>query len=176
MIGDKRVLVVEDDPTIYPILVRMIQRLNPRVDVEFAVSAEGAEDLLRGLRQKYDVIVSDVGLAGKKTGVDLVNDCYFEIGPVPFVLTSANREFKSRLPFLPKPFRYEDLYEKLAPFLDANAPNEAERTGKIEMDRAAPKVRFQWMIFGMAALFAVTFYLLLSGDMGHLRLLPWLAR
>jgi hypothetical protein len=39
----KRVLIVEDDRAIYPILSRMIERINGNAGIEFVASAEDAE-------------------------------------------------------------------------------------------------------------------------------------
>lgn len=168
MLNEKRVLIVEDDPTIYPILARMIHRLNPRVDIEFTVSAEGAQDLLQGLRQKYDVILSDISLAGKKTGIDLANETYSALAPVPIVLTSSTPGFKSRLPFLAKPFRYEELVEKLAPYLDADAPSEEARTGKPDIFALPGDRRAEQITFLASLALALSFYFLLSGELIHL--------
>ncbi|MBC7385461.1 MAG: hypothetical protein H7301_04750 [Cryobacterium sp.] len=44
---EKRILLVDDDFTIYPLLKRVIHRLNPDVSIEFADTAELAGDLLK---------------------------------------------------------------------------------------------------------------------------------
>jgi two-component SAPR family response regulator len=170
MLDLKRILVVEDDPTVYPLISRMVHRLNPNVGIDFALSVEGAENILHDSVRKYDVILTDIGLAGSKTGVDLVNEVCFSSVPVPFVLTSANREFKSRLPFLPKPFRYEDFAEKLAPYLDENAPSEEERTGKTQILAPESDRRIEQWAFATLAILGAAFYVLLTTDLVKLPL------
>jgi DNA-binding NtrC family response regulator len=173
MLNQKRVLVVEDDPTLYPILTRMFHRLNSKIDVEFALSAEGAEDLLLGLDQKYDVVVSDIGLAGKKTGSDLVNDVYFKGKAPPFVLTSGNRDYETRLPFLPKPIRYEDFAEKLSVYVGEDAVPAEVRTGQASIHGSKRRKKIELLTIGALLAFALTFYAVLTTQIEHLPLSGW---
>lgn len=164
MIQEKNILVVEDDVTVYPILTRMIHRMNPNAHVQFAASAEAAEIQLKGFRQKFDVILSDIGLAGEKTGFDLLNNCHFEIAPIPVVLTSGTRHPLVAAPFLIKPFRYENVFEKLSPYLNQNAPRPQsyDHSEKI------------W--FASLAVILTTFFVLVGGQMEHFPLVSNILR
>jgi response regulator of citrate/malate metabolism len=118
MATEKLVLVVEDDATVYPLVRAMILKLNPMAVIDYADSAEKASALVLGASaKKYDVIFSDVNLAGEKNGVDLVKDVYFKTGLTPIVLASADKEFTTHLPFLLKPLRFEDFAERMGPYL-----------------------------------------------------------
>jgi response regulator of citrate/malate metabolism len=125
----KRILIVEDDLTIYPLISRMVQQVNPHAVIEFAASAEKAQELIRDPARKYAVILSDVHLAGAKTGLDLVKESYFTSGRTPMVLASADTEFQTRLPYLAKPFRADEVANILRPFLDDDAAPVKTRGG-----------------------------------------------
>ena len=161
----KRVLIVEDDRAIYPVLTRMIGRMNREVFIEFAASAEDGEWMIRSASQAFDVIVADISLEGTKTGIDLVNECYFNIKSIPCVLTSANRDLDTRIPFLAKPYRYEDFYEKLSPYLASDAPTEEERTGKTRFDPSIWERVAKRLTFVSIALLALAFFAYLGVQM-----------
>ena len=130
----KRILIVEDDLTIKPILERMLEKLSPGITVDWATSAEAAlTRLAEGSQRRtrvaalrnlldpyYSVVLSDVRLAGEKSGIDLVDDCFAQSIPVRFVLASAQSAVDSPLPFLPKPFRMDDVRGLLGPYLEGN--------------------------------------------------------
>ncbi|MBC7386309.1 MAG: hypothetical protein H7301_09150 [Cryobacterium sp.] len=124
------------------------------MEIDFADSAETATDQIRLRTGLYTVVLSDIQLAEKKSGVDLVNECYFGMTNVPFVLTSGQRGFNSRWPFLKKPLRYDSFAETLSPYLDENAPSANERTGKTQILRPKKEKGFEQFAFvAVAALF-----------------------
>ncbi|MBS1963228.1 MAG: response regulator [Bdellovibrionales bacterium] len=130
----KLALVVEDDPMIYPLIKAMFNKLNPQTTLEFADSAEKAAELLLGpSAKKYDVILSDLQLAGQKSGVDLVKEVYFKTGRTPFVLTTGKEDYNTHLPFLKKPLRYEDFAERIGPFLTGDAAAPKKSGGKLPL-------------------------------------------
>lgn len=114
----KHVLIVEDDTAVYPLIQRMTLTLNPNAQIVFVDSAEKATELLLGPNaKKYDVVLADLNLAGKKNGVDLVKDVFFKSKRTPFVLATVDKDFVTHLPFLLKPFRYPEFSERMAPYL-----------------------------------------------------------
>lgn len=118
----KRILVVEDDLSLKPILQPMILKIQPKARIDWLTSAEEAFDRLNIHRGAYDVVLSDISLAGEKSGIDLVEDCYQNRISAQFVLTSGSDDISTRLPFLHKPLKLADVDALLGPFLKAHKP------------------------------------------------------
>jgi len=127
-----RVLIVEDDQGCEKILEKIIRSVDPHARVDWVDSGEAAALTLVQERSKgtpYDLVIADVFLAGKLTGVDLWR-IYLEYYPCPpLVLTSslpASRVLEqlgdgAELPvFLPKPF-YADECRRIVKCFMANA-------------------------------------------------------
>lgn len=105
------ILVVEDDLSLRPILEKFFKRVDSKIHIQWATSAE---DATRGLKEhNVDLILSDYTLAGKNTGLDLWDYCAQSCPKTPFVITSAlsPQQFYKRVgrtrscpAFLPKPF------------------------------------------------------------------------
>jgi CheY-like chemotaxis protein len=127
---NRKILIVEDDLTHQAVLLRMIHKIDPSVEVDWSVSAEDAFVKLSerqshadsagpvvGWSRGYDVVLCDVGLAGKKSGFDLVDDCRKSQLSTSFVMASGNDGISTAMPFLPKPFRYSDVEKMLSPFI-----------------------------------------------------------
>lgn len=69
-----QVLIVEDDLTFKPLWESVFSQSCPNVKLDWATTQELAEILIRRRFRKndpYDLIVSDIFLAGQGTGVDL---------------------------------------------------------------------------------------------------------
>jgi hypothetical protein len=67
-------LVVEDDIGVQLMWERMIDAVDPEATILWATTEEGAEILIRDEARSgndFDIVVADVMLAGKKTGIDL---------------------------------------------------------------------------------------------------------
>src|SRR5262245_10655070 len=97
----RKILVVEDDLALQPLIQRMVSKINPDSIVDWTTNAEEALELLEQDRG-YDVVLSDVRLEGQKTGVDLVEECWRKNLSANIILTSGNADFHTQLPFLPK--------------------------------------------------------------------------
>jgi CheY-like chemotaxis protein len=115
---EKRVLIVEDDSSLKPILTRMVERIEPLSTVDWVTSGEEAirvlrRGLLHGNQRTYDLIISDVSLDGHRSGVDLVHACHQAEIPTPVILTSSRWIVDPSVPFLPKPITF-DAFEKCA--------------------------------------------------------------
>ncbi|MDA0367461.1 MAG: PAS domain-containing protein, partial [Proteobacteria bacterium] len=114
----QHVLLVEDNETLREMVEEMIVALGYRVDV--AADAATAMDLLRG-PSRYDVLFSDVMLAGGMSGADLADYVNEKWPDVRTILTSGYDRSAApagtdtpRHRYLPKPFRIKDLSEVLS--------------------------------------------------------------
>ena len=132
---ERNILIVEDDPTTQRILLKMVQKINPHAKVDLATSAEEAMiKLTRDPNGKkfekneaaplYHLVISDIGLAGIKSGLDLVNECVWQDVSTHFVLTSGDTTFESHHPFMPKPLRFSDVEACIGPYLRDSDVNE----------------------------------------------------
>lgn len=91
-----RVLVVEDDPTSEALWDYIVRRVDPVATLAWASTVLEAEDLFHaGFREKrpFQVVVSDIYLSGRLTGIDLWRRLYPAIG-WSMVLTSSIDESK----------------------------------------------------------------------------------
>ncbi len=104
-----RILVVEDDRELEPLVRRAAGTLAPPVAVDWCTNTEAAHDLLA--TGFYDAVISDWRLDGDLSGIALRSEC-FELQPqAVFAMTSAyplSRYLYSvggrATPFLAKPF------------------------------------------------------------------------
>jgi signal transduction histidine kinase/FixJ family two-component response regulator len=134
----KRVLVVEDEPTVARLISDVLEDEGFQVDALW----DGHEALERAARETYDLVICDMrmpGLDGQhfyetlaSTGNPLWKRFLFVTGDV---LSSHTHEFLERhhLPHVAKPFRVEELTEKVRRVLLEGRPSElssepAERT------------------------------------------------
>lgn len=87
-----RVLIVEDDPACEMILKQIILSIDPAARIDWVDSGEAAALTLvqeRARGEPYNLVIADVFLNGKLTGVDLWR-MYREFYPAPpVVLTSS---------------------------------------------------------------------------------------
>jgi DNA-binding NtrC family response regulator len=104
-----RILVVEDDRDLEPLVRRSVGTLEPRVTVDWCTSAEQARRLL--CVRYYDAVLADYQLEGTRAGLSLRSDCW-ELQPqATFAMTSSyplseylHSVGRPGSPFLPKPF------------------------------------------------------------------------
>ncbi len=129
----KRFLVVEDDFAGQPIWEVIIRKLEPQAIIRWATSSEEAEILIEKAIQDdeaFDIIVSDIFLAGKETGLDLWKK--FHGHSAEFLLTSGMdwKEFVKMVDdvgdikpcLLQKPFRVADGVRTLATVMATDRP------------------------------------------------------
>src|SRR5262249_34807362 len=124
-----RVLVVEDEPTVAQLIADVLQDEGMRVDVLL----DGREALDRATRESYDLVICDMkmpGLGGQRfyrslqrTSNPLRERFLFVTGDV---MAAQTREFleRNRLPHVAKPFRVEELTEKVRAVLRTQAERE----------------------------------------------------
>lgn len=131
----RHVFVIEDDIELSTVLERILRAIDPRVEIEWATSAEEATARLarRAQRTKampYDLIVADIFLEGQKTGLDFWRTCSQVYPDIPLVVTSAlpvDKYFTTlgpgtiAPPFLAKPFSMSEckhLFEAMLDYSD----------------------------------------------------------
>ena len=113
-----RVLVVEDEPTVARLIADVLEDEGMRVDVLL----DGREALSQAARQSYDLVICDMKMPGldgqhfykslQRAGSRLRERFLFVTGDV---MGTQTREFleRNRLPHVAKPFRVEELTEKV---------------------------------------------------------------
>lgn len=124
-----RILIVEDDRSCETILKQIIHSVDPGAQVDWVESGEVAALTLVQERSKgapYSLVISDIALSGKLTGID-VWKIYSEFSPLPpVVLTSSIPipkyfEAVGRGPdvpiYLPKPFYAEECRQIIRRFM-----------------------------------------------------------
>lgn len=70
----QNILILEDDYTFKPLWTSVIKHCLPYAHIDWVETEEAAErciKLRRNREQKYDLIISDIFLSGRKTGIDL---------------------------------------------------------------------------------------------------------
>ena len=132
------VLVVEDEPTVARLIADVLEDEGMRVDVLL----DGREALERAARESYDLVICDMKMPGldgqhfhkslQRTENPLRDRFLFVTGDV---VAAQTREFleRNRLPHVAKPFRVEELTEKVRAVLQMHArhaPTEAEAARK----------------------------------------------
>ena len=132
-----RVLVVEDEPTVARLIADVLEDEGMQVDVLL----DGREALERAGRESYDLVICDMkmpGLDGQhfyrslaRNGNSLRERFLFVTGDV---IAAQTREFleRHRLPHVAKPFRVEELTEKVHAVLQAqmNTKSSAAEVGR----------------------------------------------
>ncbi|HET7150972.1 MAG TPA: ATP-binding protein [Candidatus Acidoferrum sp.] len=134
MAKDARVLVVEDEPTVARLIADVLEDEGMQVDVLL----DGREALDRAARETYDLVICDMkmpGLDGQhfyrslaRTGNSLRERFLFVTGDV---MAAQTRQFleRHRLPHVAKPFRVEELTEKVHAVLQTRRRESAAASG-----------------------------------------------
>ena len=121
-----RVLIVEDEPTVALLIAEVLRDEGLSVETLF----DGREALARAAQRSYDLVICDLkmpGLDGRQfyealvsTGSPLRDRAIFVTGDP---LSAATLEFfeHHRLPYVPKPFRVEELLQAVRGLLQQRA-------------------------------------------------------
>ena len=121
-----RVLVVEDEPTVARLIADVLEDEGMEVDVLL----DGREALDRAARESYDLVICDMKMPGldgrhfhkslQRAKNPLRERLLFVTGDV---IAAQTREFleRNRLPYVAKPFRVEELMEKVREVLHIRA-------------------------------------------------------
>jgi len=107
--GGARVLLVEDDPVVAPVIVAALEDLGYEV-----TRAASGEEALRYLERggAADLLFTDVVMPGEINGIALARAARRHAPTLPVVLTTGYSEDRAGLeglPVLPKPYRIEEL-------------------------------------------------------------------
>ena len=134
--GEKCVLVVEDEPTVARLIADVLEDEGLRVEVLL----DGREALDRALRRSYDLAICDMKMPGMD-GQHFYNSLVRAHSPLQKrflfvtgdIIAQQTQEFleRNRLPHVAKPFRVEELSEKVHLVLDRNASRE-ERAAAVK--------------------------------------------
>jgi CheY-like chemotaxis protein len=122
----RKLLIVDDDPSIRPLMSAMIQKINPNSEIDWVASAEEALSRIQSRmasRMAYDVVLTDVNLGGGKSGLELAESCFASRIRSSLILMTGLASVKTELPLIQKPFRFDSVRALLAPHL--LAPSEA---------------------------------------------------
>lgn len=124
----KKILIVEDDMALKPIWEKFFRLFSDRLRLEWAVSCEEATKMVQSGNETgsgFFLIISDIFLAGSKTGIQLLNSPEVQVSHAKKVLISAaDREdviakYGHEVPdtvVISKPFNfrlYNPLFKKL---------------------------------------------------------------
>lgn len=90
----KRVLLIDDDPSLEPVFDALLHEVNTEIDIDYVTSAEAAFERLNeasGIWKStpYDLIIADVFLDGKATGVDVWSLCQEAYPQMPALVMSS---------------------------------------------------------------------------------------
>jgi signal transduction histidine kinase/CheY-like chemotaxis protein len=143
-----RVLIVEDEPTVARLIADVLQDEGLTVEVFL----DGRDGLRRAAEHRFDLVVCDMrmpGLDGQqfyqslvRAGNELQHSFLFVTGDVIAPATQAFLE-RNRLPHLAKPFRVEELTERVRDVLerrqDALATLKSSAARTLQRRRAATR-------------------------------------
>lgn len=113
-----RILVVEDDSGLRETFKDTLRFLDQEVRVDWAFDAEHAEFLIKGSPKPYDLVVTDIHLRGRRTGLDLVPICQTGCFIPQIIISGMDRgEYQAKFEgsrftapiFLQKPFGARQL-------------------------------------------------------------------
>lgn len=129
----KRILIVEDDITLEPFWISAVHKADPKADVTWVCSERDAErEILRAHKRKmpFDLIITDLFLAGPRTGIDLWEVVGEDLRN-RMILTSGIHPEKFRRyfgdhtiapPFLQKPYSMAECVETIRWMIGAEEP------------------------------------------------------
>ncbi len=116
--GNTRVLLVEDDPDVAPLVYRGLRDVDPLLSIVWASdSARAREALSSG---SFDVVIADYSIDGGGTGWTLLEEARARDPGVRCGILSALPLGIEKLgtPFLHKPFARHELISFLRPLLE----------------------------------------------------------
>lgn len=140
-----RVLLVEDDPDIVPLVVRELRELDPGCAVQWCTDSETASRALHA--DRYDAVVADYMIEGAGTGWSLHESARQIDSDLGYGLLSAlPLEALEHLgvPFLQKPFTPSTLRAFLRTLLVTRlpkGPGASARDRRDPLERAGPPRR-----------------------------------
>lgn len=73
-LSDPAVLIVEDDAALKPLWISVFAQVAPGARIDWVLTEEAAERKIRervAIGELYDIIIADIFLSGKRSGLDL---------------------------------------------------------------------------------------------------------
>ena len=131
-VKQRKVLLVEDDFTLETIFSSLFEDIDPNLDMDWVTTGEAAvsrlhEAATRPHEAPYDLVIADIFLDGKITGVDFWDLCKVVFPEMPVLLMSGlplHRFFDllgtttTMPPFLQKPLQLNECRQTLQGMLD----------------------------------------------------------
>ncbi|MCR9095486.1 MAG: hypothetical protein NXI30_14795 [bacterium] len=113
-----RMLVIEDDPMVIPLIARALHQLDPDVVLDWARDAEEGRSALASA--DYYAVLADFMLADSESGYSLLGSCRFLQPAARFAMMSALpiSTPQHAFGFLRKPFGVKECEAFLADLLD----------------------------------------------------------
>lgn len=123
-VAEYYVLVMEDDITFKPFWYKAVAQVLPNAHIDWVVSEEAAERHVKKMTlngKKYDIIIADIFLAGRKTGIDLWTRFSEVADEFLFVSSLSEEKFNKLIQaiefsypvYLQKPLRLADCVDML---------------------------------------------------------------
>lgn len=125
----KKILVLEDDVCLQPVISRIIKSIDPKIDISWATDLSSAFETLEESEDSNDLhpktpfslILSDIFLPNMENGMKLWNYCQKQGNKIPFAFMSSYSvdEYLKLFqglkapPYIPKPFRTMDCRQVL---------------------------------------------------------------
>jgi DNA-binding response OmpR family regulator len=133
-----RVLLIEDDPDIAPLVYRALRKLEPGLSILWASDSKRARELISA--RDFDVVIADYSIDGGGTGWTILEEMRAMNPLVRCGIVSALPLGVDKLgtPFLRKPFDEGEL------LLFVQAAPLTQRCRSIASSRAWPTLRPSW--------------------------------
>lgn len=123
-VAEYHVLIMEDDITFKPFWHKAISQVLPNAHIDWVASEEAAERRVKKMTvdgKKYDIIIADIFLAGRKTGIDLWTRFSEVADEFLFVSSLSEEKFNKLIQaiefsypvYLQKPLRLADCVDML---------------------------------------------------------------
>ena len=136
--GEASILMVEDNPEVAEVACGLLEQLGAQVRV--ATSAAEALTVLED--QTFDLLFSDIVMAGDMDGLGLARRLRSTHPELPILLATGYSEAAERIgnefPILPKPYQLADLSKAIGALL-AERPRDSD--GKLVMLEAERRAR-----------------------------------
>lgn len=152
-----RILLVEDDKDLGSATA---EGLSHNFAVDWVTSAEDAEDAMAGI--SYDLLVLDINLSGKKSGLDLLNVMRRTGNNAPVLFLTARDAVKYRIEglnlgaddYMVKPFDLDELIARCAAIIRRQAGRASPiiTIGDIDFEPATGKLLKAGKIVQLSAL------------------------
>lgn len=124
MVGAKQqtlrsALVIEDDEQLFPVMSAALKEALPGIRMDWVVSAE--QGLLKARKLDYEIIIADVFLSGRQTGISFWKTLRNLNADTPVIITSSmsietflrllGKEAEAPPAYVRKPIKVEQLKE-----------------------------------------------------------------